>query len=140
MSFRAGFLRSGRVKDKEIETARGGTGFDAFRRAGKGKTMIATPSIGRNRAGSAGPENRHAPRPEGFSPVNILAGGVHGILPPQFAGAPGSRSRGLGRIEDKRSAPKGRVYVTFGGVDSLAALWISVPFAAVFVLGCMTLA
>jgi hypothetical protein len=44
----------------------------------------------------------------------------------------------LSRIEDKRDTRKGRVYVTFGG-DSLAALWISVPFAAVFVLGCLTL-
>lgn len=92
--------------------------------------------------GSARPEKRPAPRPEAFSPVNILASGVHGILaPPQSPpGAPGGRGRGLGRIEAKRDTRKSRVYVTFGGVDSLAVLWISVPFAAVFVLGCLTLA
>jgi hypothetical protein len=104
--------------------------------------MISTTGIGMNAGGSARPEKRPAPRPEGFSSVNILAGGVHGILaPPQSSpGAPVARSRGLGRIEDKRDTRKGRVYVTFGGADSLAVLWISVPFAAVFVLGCLTLA
>ena len=100
--------------------------------------MMAATGIGMNAGGSAGPEKRPAPRPEGFSPLNILAGGVHGILAPPQAPL-GGRGRGLGRIEDKRDTRKGRVYVTFG-VDWLAALWISVPFAALFVLACLTLA
>jgi hypothetical protein len=102
--------------------------------------MISTTDIGTNAGGSERPEKRLVPRPEGFSPVNILAGGVHGILaPPQSSpGAPGARGRD--RIEDKRGNRKSRVYVTFGGADSLAVLWISVPFAAVFALGCLTLA
>jgi hypothetical protein len=104
--------------------------------------MTATTTIGMNRASSARNNARHSPG-HGFSGVNLLAAGVHGFLPPADSAAIGSRpsgSSGLGRIEEKVAAGLGRICSAFSKADSFATLWITVPFAALFALGCFTLA
>lgn len=88
---------------------------------------------------------RPSPGQSGFSAVNLLAAGVHGLLPPlgrpvEPASPPSPATGGLGRIEAKLAAPMGRVRVALSKVDSVATLWITVPFAALFALGCLTLA
>jgi hypothetical protein len=132
------------VKGREkTQSSRGGELETDFRRARRGKTMTATTAIGMNRAGSAIANARHAARHGGFSAVNLLAAGVHGFLPPADSAAIGSRpsaSRGLGRIEEKLAAGLGHICSAFSKADSFATLWITVPFAALVALGCLTLA
>jgi len=110
---------------------------------GKGKTMTVTTSIGMDRDGSTMVVSQQGPRSNGLSAFNILAAGMHGFLPPQQSAASGSthpQVRGLDRIEGKRTAGNRRSGAAFGKADALATLWISVPFVAMFVLGCLTLA
>ncbi len=106
--------------------------------------MTATTAMEMNRVGSHIAKSRYTPRQAGFSAVNLLAAGVHGFLPPlepsAAVGSPQSLGRGLGPIESKLAAGMGRLISASGREDSLATLWIGVPFAAVFLLGCLTLA
>ena len=97
----------------------------------------------RNRAGRAKTQARAATWPDGLSGFDILAGGVHGFFPaapaPQAAGPGGGTGvRGLDRIERKETMRRiGRA--TIGTASLAATVWIGVPFALVFVLGCLTL-
>jgi hypothetical protein len=95
---------------------------------------------------------RAAARPYGLSAFDILAGGVHG-----FFAVPAAREdatpqdtgdrRGLDGIERKTALSRlGRAAAGEAGslatdsvaTGSAATVWISVPFAVVFVLGCLT--
>jgi hypothetical protein len=65
---------------------------------------------------------------------------VHGFFPattaPQAAGAGGFR--GLDRIERKETGRR-MDRAAIGNTSLAASAWIAVPFAVVFVLGCLTL-
>lgn len=104
--------------------------------------MTATTAIETNRVGSINVKSHYTPGHSGFSAVNLLAAGVHGFLPPleqpAAASSPQPVSRGLGPIDDKRAATRARA--ASGKADVLATLWVGVPFATVFLLGCLTLA
>jgi hypothetical protein len=100
-------------------------------------------SYGRNQAVSPMTQDRAAPRPYGLSGFDILAWGGHGFFPgPRVRKASGTPVaagvRGLDRIE-RKAAGHWASRTAAANADSLATVWISVPFAVVFVLGCLTL-
>jgi hypothetical protein len=97
----------------------------------------------RNRAHSPRTQVRAGIRAPGLPAFDIFTGDTHGVFPGprvrKASGKPGADDdRGLDRIERKAA----RHYASrraSGKVNSLAAVWVSVPFAVVFVLGCLTL-
>jgi hypothetical protein len=79
----------------------------------------------------------------GLPAFDTIAGGVPGLVPdPRVRTLSDTRIdagiRGLDSIE-RKAAGRWASRPKTGKVNSLAPLWVSVPFAVVFVLGCLTL-
>jgi hypothetical protein len=105
--------------------------------------MHSAISNGRSQAITPLIQARAAARPGGLSAFDIFGTGARGFLTaPRLrpvSDVPAAAMRGLERVEGKAARLR-RSRAVLGTADRFAAVWVGVPFAVVFVLGCLTLA
>jgi hypothetical protein len=98
----------------------------------------------RNRAVLPMPPIRVLARPGGLAGFDVPAWGGHGRFPGPLARETSGLRLSATRLGLERSEPKTvkswAGAAAFGKADSLTKVWIGVPFAVVFVMGCLTLA